>query len=229
MSAVSDAIPGYLALRRALGFKLASHGRLLESFAAYLESTGAPAITTEAALAWATLPRQAQPVRWKARLCVARGFARYLATVDPAVQVPPEGLLGYRRQRHASWRGNPRQRRAATAGHRADSGAGGLPRPDGREPSGRGAATRSAGPHAQAGSSPPQRTHEDRDRENWPDRPPRAGHSLAEQRSPSRARQRARPSDGASATPDCDLPQLDLGTYQEDGGRPSPLSPVQRG
>jgi integrase len=103
MSAVSDAIPGYLALRRALGFKLASHGRLLESFAAYLESTGAPAITTEAALAWATLPRQAQPVRWKARLCVARGFARYLATVDPAVQVPPEGLLGYRRQRPAPY------------------------------------------------------------------------------------------------------------------------------
>jgi hypothetical protein len=38
-------------------------------------------------------------------------------------------------------------------GHGGDSGAGGLPRPAGREPSGRGAATRSAGPHPQAGSS----------------------------------------------------------------------------
>ena len=38
-------------------------------------------------------------------------------------------------------------------GHRADSGAGGMPSPDGREPSGLGAATRSAGPHPQAGSS----------------------------------------------------------------------------
>ncbi len=99
MSAVSDAIPGYLALRRALGFKLAKHGRLLESFAAYLEQAGAPTITAEAALAWATLPQHAQPVRWKARLCVVRGFARYLATVDPAVQVPPAGLLACRRQR----------------------------------------------------------------------------------------------------------------------------------
>ena len=101
MSAVSDAIPGYLALRRALGFKLTAHGRLLESFAAYLEQTGTPAITAEAALAWATLPQQAQPVRWKARLCVVRGFARYLATVDPTVQVPPAGLLACRRHRPA--------------------------------------------------------------------------------------------------------------------------------
>jgi hypothetical protein len=34
---------------------------------------------------------------------------------------------------------------------------------------------------------PQQRTHGDRDREDWPGRPPRAGHSLAAQRSPSRA------------------------------------------
>jgi hypothetical protein len=38
-------------------------------------------------------------------------------------------------------------------GHRADSGAGGMPSPDGRELSGPGAATRSAGPHPQAGGS----------------------------------------------------------------------------
>ena len=37
--------------------------------------------------------------------------------------------------------------------HRADSGAGGMPSPAGREPSGLGAATRSAGPRPQAGSS----------------------------------------------------------------------------
>ena len=101
MSAVSDAIPGYLALRRALGFKLTAHGRLLESFAAYLEQAGTPAITTEAALAWATLPQQAQPTWWKARLCVIRGFARYLAAADPAIQVPPAALLACRRRRPA--------------------------------------------------------------------------------------------------------------------------------
>jgi hypothetical protein len=52
-----------------------------------------------------------------------------------------------------SWREKPCLSRGGIGGHRADSGAGGMPRPDGREPSGRGAATRSARPHPQAGSS----------------------------------------------------------------------------
>jgi integrase/recombinase XerD len=99
VSAVSDAIPGYLELRRAFGFKLAGHERLLESFAAYLDQQATPGITTEAALAWAALPQHAQPTRWNARLCVVRGFARYLATADPAVQVPPAGALPRRRRR----------------------------------------------------------------------------------------------------------------------------------
>ena len=34
-----------------------------------------------------------------ARLSVVRGFARYLHTLDPATEVPPAGLLTYRRRR----------------------------------------------------------------------------------------------------------------------------------
>ena len=52
-------------------------------------------------------------------------------------------------------------------GQLADSGARGLPRPDGREPSRRGAAAMSAHPRPQAAS--PAATHpDDRARENWP-------------------------------------------------------------
>ena len=51
-----------------------------------------------------------------------------------------------------SWRGNFARAEQGRR-HRADSGVGGMPSPDGREPSGLGAATRSAGPHPQAGSS----------------------------------------------------------------------------
>jgi hypothetical protein len=51
-----------------------------------------------------------------------------------------------------SWRGDF-ARADRIGGHRADSGVDGMPSPDGREPSGLGAATRSAGPHPQAGSS----------------------------------------------------------------------------
>ena len=44
----------YLAIRRALGFKLRGHDRLLAEFIAFLTDTGSPTVTTTAALAWAT-------------------------------------------------------------------------------------------------------------------------------------------------------------------------------
>ena len=56
-------------------------------------------MTIEAALAWAQQP-DADPVTtvWPRRMTVAHGFARYLAGIDPATQVPPLGLLPYRRR-----------------------------------------------------------------------------------------------------------------------------------
>jgi len=51
-----DALEDYLALRRALGFKLAAPARLLGQFAGYLEARGITTITIADALAWATLP-----------------------------------------------------------------------------------------------------------------------------------------------------------------------------
>ena len=89
----------YLTVRRALGFKLASHGRLLEDFVDHLDQTGASSLTTEAALAWAIKPQGVQPYRWKQRLSVIRGFAVYLHALDPTTEVPPADLLAYRRQR----------------------------------------------------------------------------------------------------------------------------------
>jgi integrase len=98
MSALRDAAEDYLAIRRSLGFRLDDHGWLLASLTRHLEQAGAASITTELALAWATSSPGTQT--WHAaRLSVARGFARYLATLDPATQVPPEGLLTYRRRR----------------------------------------------------------------------------------------------------------------------------------
>jgi integrase/recombinase XerD len=93
MSSLRQAVEDYLRIRRALGHKLANAGRLLPQFADYLESVGAETITTEYALRWATMPSGANPVYWQLRLSVARGFARYLLTIDPAAEVPPSGLL----------------------------------------------------------------------------------------------------------------------------------------
>jgi len=88
----------YLAIRRALGFKLGGHDRLLEDFIAFLADAGAPTITHGTAVAWATRPVGVQPVRYAQRLGVIRGFAAYLHALDAAVEVPPIDLLPYRRR-----------------------------------------------------------------------------------------------------------------------------------
>jgi integrase/recombinase XerD len=93
MSPLRQALEDYLTIRRALGFKLERHGRLLPQFVDYLEDVGADTITTEHALRWATLPSQATPIWWADRLSVVRGFARYLQTIDPAAELPPADLL----------------------------------------------------------------------------------------------------------------------------------------
>ena len=78
-------------------------GRLLEGFVEFLERAGAERITTELALAWARLPVHAHPPYWRQRLSVARGFARHLATLDHASEVPSKDLLPGHRPRIAPY------------------------------------------------------------------------------------------------------------------------------
>lgn len=99
MSGLTQAVDEYLALRRALGFKLRQHGPLLRDFVAYLERAGAATPTSALALAWATGPAAAQPYRWSQRLGVVRGFTRWLRARDRAVQVPPADLLRHHHER----------------------------------------------------------------------------------------------------------------------------------
>jgi integrase/recombinase XerD len=93
------AVDDYLRTRRALGFKLVRDAHFLDEFIAYLEAANADAITTDAALAWATLPAGADPSWWGTRLSVVRSFARWLAAFEPDTQVPPADLLPVRSQR----------------------------------------------------------------------------------------------------------------------------------
>ena len=65
----------------------------------FAEAAGASTVTTDVAVAWAILPRNASPVRAAQRLGMVRGFARYLQAADPAAQVPPAGLLPARTRR----------------------------------------------------------------------------------------------------------------------------------
>lgn len=82
----------YLQFRRALGFKLSLHGRVLPDLVAYLDEIGAATLTVEHAVTWAALPQGVQPIVWSQRLGVVRGFARYLQAFDPATEVPPLGI-----------------------------------------------------------------------------------------------------------------------------------------
>lgn len=99
MTGIRQAIDDYLAVRRALGYKLEDHGWLLASFASFLEAAGAATVTTSLALDWATQPSACLPSWHAARLRVVRGFARHLRALDPATEVPPAGLLAGRNRR----------------------------------------------------------------------------------------------------------------------------------
>ena len=83
----------YLAMRRSLGFKLRGEGRMLADFARRLDDAARP--PSRSPRPWHGRPsrREAAPAHWRRRLSVVRGFARHLATLDPACQIPAADLL----------------------------------------------------------------------------------------------------------------------------------------
>jgi integrase len=92
MTDLRQALDDYLAIRRALGFKLQRVGQMLPGFVTYMEQAGAATITTELALAWAKQPAGGA-AWWRIRLRAVRGFAQHLQNVDPRTEVPPADLL----------------------------------------------------------------------------------------------------------------------------------------
>jgi integrase len=91
----------YLAMRRTLGFKLEDQGRQLMSFITYCENHGSDHITSELALAWATTTahHSGSAAYFARRLMTVRIFARHLATLDPATEIPPEDALPHHKCR----------------------------------------------------------------------------------------------------------------------------------
>lgn len=101
MNSLRQTLDDYLAMRRALGYKLKGDEGLLSQFLAYLEDLGKDRVSTRAALAWATLPKNTTRNWLARRLSVVRGFAVHLHALDPKHEVPPTDLL-------------PREKRRAT-------------------------------------------------------------------------------------------------------------------
>ena len=86
----------YLALRRALGYRLARPEKLLGQFLEHLERLGESRITVAVVLDWARLPARGSSHWWAYRLSAVRGFATYLHALDPAHEVPAAQLLPQR-------------------------------------------------------------------------------------------------------------------------------------
>jgi integrase/recombinase XerD len=103
MTTLRQALADYLRIRRRLGFKLEADQRMLENFVGFLERAGSERVTSELALMWARLPVRAHPHRWRQRLGIVRGFARYVATLDPESEIPSEDLLRAHRSRVAPY------------------------------------------------------------------------------------------------------------------------------
>lgn len=99
MSTLREAVRDYLAMRRALGFKLQAVGNGLLDFVTFMEQQRASYITQQLALRWAQQPSTVLPSRWAQRLSYVRGFARHHSATDPRTQIPPEGLLPFRPKR----------------------------------------------------------------------------------------------------------------------------------
>ncbi|MGH3610992.1 MAG: hypothetical protein ACRDRD_23325, partial [Pseudonocardiaceae bacterium] len=95
MSTLEQALTDYLRLRHSLGHELAEAAWLLPGFVAYLDAHGSSTVTIEAALAWAQQANTDGRVTTVGprRMTAARGFARYLAGIDAATEVPPLGLM----------------------------------------------------------------------------------------------------------------------------------------
>jgi integrase len=92
MTDLRSAVHDYLTVRRQLGFELKEPERRLLDYVSFMERARAEHVTSELALMWATSV-QAHPHRWRRRLGVVRGFARYLSTIDPQTEVPSPELI----------------------------------------------------------------------------------------------------------------------------------------
>jgi integrase/recombinase XerD len=91
-----DQLAGYLALRRALGYRLARPEKLLNQFLDHLDRAGTSRVTVAVALDWARLPANGGSNWWAYRLSAVRGFAAYLHAIDPVHEIPAADLLPQR-------------------------------------------------------------------------------------------------------------------------------------
>jgi integrase len=103
MKSLHQHVQDYLTLRRRLGFKLRGTDILLRQFVRFAKAHGTTRITTQLAVDWARQRPQSTPVTIAARYRTVRLFALYLTSLDSHTEVPPDGLLPYRKDRKSPY------------------------------------------------------------------------------------------------------------------------------
>ena len=100
MNELGQALDTYLALRRALGFKLDNAEKRLRNFVEYMQGKQSSIVTTVMALAWVNQSKNVSPATRAEHLSVVRNFARHLHASEPLHEVPPVNLFPRQKTRH---------------------------------------------------------------------------------------------------------------------------------
>ncbi len=89
-----DSVAAYLGLRRSLGYKLATDGHLLRSFARFASRHGGTAfVKSETVIEWAA--GAPAPASRERRLKVVARFARHARSEDRRHEIPPVNVFGH--------------------------------------------------------------------------------------------------------------------------------------
>lgn len=103
MKDLGPMIEQYLLIRRAQGSKVVEVARTLACFRDFVSSTAVSEVTVAVAVEFATAKEGLSDRTIALRLSAVRGFCRWAQSVDPAIEVPPTGLLTARQTRNVPY------------------------------------------------------------------------------------------------------------------------------
>jgi integrase len=90
VTALAEHAARYVAVRRAVGYKMGDTAAILDTLVGYAQGAGASQLSIELILSWAA--GAGSDSVYLRRLSVARRFASWLKAFEPATEIPPAGL-----------------------------------------------------------------------------------------------------------------------------------------
>jgi integrase len=117
MSTLDERLDSHLALRRALGYQLREHEKILGAFVAHLVSRSERVVTVLSTRDFAATAPSAAATHQ--RVSMVRGFAQYLSAFEPATEIPPPGCCPAAGERRSPYLYSPEELAALLGAARA--------------------------------------------------------------------------------------------------------------